>query len=248
MLSITNQNPSTPALRSIKGDDLWLSCWSIPSKVMFEEQVRGWRDIGNAIGLVGAIDGPVGGDGEKLDLGVGIMIKFRLEDLDMFFPVIAPGSCNGNLHEYFKSCIVFKWSKTILIVGLSDGSLWRHLWATSAIVRAALAGNRPFNWGSMINDNLQSSAKKGRLHLTKFISSLGWRLSRFFLPVSSSRSTIPKHQTLLFGVSTPLSSVSTDTFANAWIRAWDKKLMRGSLKYQYKNVYWNKEEYESSTK
>lgn len=219
MLSITTQNPSTSALRRIDDDDFWLSWWSIPSKVITEEQVRGWRDIGNAIGLVGAIDGTVvGGDGEKLDLGVGIMITFRLEDLGMFFPAIAPGSCNGNLHEYFKSCIVFKCSKTVLIVGLSDGSLWRHLWATSATVRAALAGNRPFNWGSMINDNLQSSAKKGRLHLTKFISSLGWRLSRFFLPVSSSRSTIPKHQTLLLGVSTSLSSVSTDTFANAWIR------------------------------
>lgn len=230
MLSTTNQNPSTLDLWTMDGDDLWLSWLSIPLKERTEEQVSGWRDIGNAIGLVGAIGGPiVGGDGEKLDLGACTMIPFRLEDLDMFFPAIAPGSCNGNLHEYFKSCIVFKYSKTVLIVGLSDGSLWRHLWATSATVRAALAGNRPFNWGSMISDNLQSSAKKGRLHLTKFISSLGWRLSRFFLPVSNSRSTMPKHQTLLLGVSTPLSSVSTDTFANAWISTWDKKLMSVDL-------------------
>lgn len=216
MLSTTNQNPSTLDLWTMDGDDLWLSWLSIPLKERTEEQVSGWRDIGNAIGLVGAIGGPiVGGDGEKLDLGACTMIPFRLEDLDMFFPAIAPGSCNGNLHEYFKSCIVFKYSKTF--------SLWAFLmdpcedtFGLHQPLSELFGGNLAFNWGSMISDNLQSSAKKGRLHLTKFISSLGWRLSRFFLPVSNSRSTMPKHQTLLLGVSTPLSSVSTDTFANAW--------------------------------
>ena len=135
----------------------------------------------------------------------------------MCFPDIAAGSCSGNRMEYFISWMILRLSTTILIVGLSDGSFWRHLCAMSAMVLAALEGNRPLSWGSMISDKRQASARKGRLHLTRFLSSLAWRMSRFFLPVSSSRRKIPKLQTLLFGVSIPLSSVSTDRFPAACI-------------------------------
>lgn len=73
-----------------------------------------------------------------------------------------------------------------------------------------------------MSESRQSSARKGRLHLTKFLSSLGWRLSRFLRPVSSSRRTIPKLQTLLLGVSSPLSNVSTERFAAAFIEKKDE--------------------------
>ncbi|MFS8014050.1 hypothetical protein Hanom_Chr15g01340111 [Helianthus anomalus] len=85
----------------------------------------------------------------------------------------------------------------------------------SAIVLAALAAYRPFSCGSMISDSRLSSVKNGRLHFIRFLSSFGCRLSRFFLPVSNSRSTIPKLHTLLLGVNNPLSSVSTERFAIA---------------------------------
>lgn len=101
------------------------------------------------------------------------MMPLRLRDFDICLPETVPGSCNRNRHAYFMSCIVFRCSTTVLMVGLSDGSICRHLWAISATVRAALGGNRPLSCGSMISDSLQSSAKKSRLHLTKFLSSLG---------------------------------------------------------------------------
>lgn len=125
MLSINNQNPSTLALRLVDDDDFRLSCRSIPSKERIEEQVRGGRDIGSGGGgaLVGEMDGLViDGDGEKQALGTGVMMPFRLGDLDIFFPEIVPGSCNGNRHEYFMSCTVFRCSTTVLMVGLSEGS------------------------------------------------------------------------------------------------------------------------------
>ena len=143
------------------------------------------------------------------------MIPLRLGDLDICFPAMVAGSCRGKRQEYFMSCMILRCSTMALMVGLSDGSFRRHLWAMSATVLAALVGKRPFKWGSMISDSRQSSARKGRLHLTKFLSSLGWRLSRFFRPVSISRRTTPKLQTLLFGVSNPFSTVSTERFATA---------------------------------
>ena len=82
-----------------------------------EEQVRGGRDIDSEIdGLV------VDGDGEKLEPEAGVMIPSRLGDLDIYFPETDPGSCNGNRHEYFMSCTVFRCSTTVLMVGLSEGS------------------------------------------------------------------------------------------------------------------------------
>lgn len=104
----------------VEDDDFRLSCRSILS---VEEQVRGGRDEDNTIGLVGEMDGLVaGGDGEDLNLGAGVMIPLRLGDLDMCFPLTAPGSCNGNLEGCFISCIVLSCSTTTLMVGLTDGS------------------------------------------------------------------------------------------------------------------------------
>ena len=217
---IDNQKPSTLALRIDDDDDFRLSCRSSSSNERVEEHARGGRDNGRAGRLVGEIDGWAldGGDGEKLDLGAGIMIPLRLGDLDICFPAMVAGSCRGKRQEYFMSCMILRFSTMALMVGLSDGSFRRHLWAMSATVLAALAGKRPFKWGSMISDSRQSSARKGRLHLTKFLSSLGWRLSRFFRPVSISRRTTPKLQTLLLGVSNPFSTVSTERFATACTR------------------------------
>ena len=152
---IHNQNPSTLALLEAEDDDLRLSCLSSSSKERLEEHARGGRrgtppdHLGGETGSGGT---PDGGDGEKLNLGTGQIMPFRLGDLDICFPEFDAGSCRGNRHEYFKSCIIFRCSTTVLMVGLSDGSFWRHLWAMSDIVLAALEGNRPLSWGSMIND------------------------------------------------------------------------------------------------
>lgn len=51
------------------------------------------RDSSGAAVLVGEIDkGWVGGEGEKLNLDVGVMIPFRLGDFDMRFTPTAHGS------------------------------------------------------------------------------------------------------------------------------------------------------------
>lgn len=52
-----------------------------------------------------------GGDGEKLDLGgtdAGVqIIVLRLLDLPIcFLAATGAGSLNGNLHEYFMSCMI----------------------------------------------------------------------------------------------------------------------------------------------
>jgi len=156
--SINTQKPSTLDRRDIEDEDFLLSCRSISSN---DEQERGGRDNGKANGLVGEIDGLfVGGDGEKLNLvGAGVMIPLRLGDLDIFFPLNDPGSWSGNRDVNLMSCMTLRCSTMVLIVGLSDGSFWRHLWAISATIRAALDGNRPFSWGSMMSDSLLSSAK-----------------------------------------------------------------------------------------
>lgn len=214
---MNNQNPSTLDLLTDEDDGLRLSCWSMSSREM-KEQFWGGRDKGCVVVLVGEIAGMVVGDkGERFSIGAGGMIPVKLGEFDLCFMLTLPGSWSGNRQVYFMSCTVLSCSTMALMVGLPDGSLCRHLWAMSAIVLAALAGNRPFSWGSMISDSLPSSARKGLLHLTKLHSSFGWRLSKFFLPVSNSRSTIPKLQTLLLGVSKPFSSVSSDRFAIAWI-------------------------------
>lgn len=170
-----NQKPSTLALRTVDDDDLRLSCRSSSSKERVEEQARGGSDKGKAGRLVGETDGRAldGGDGEKLNLGAGVIIPFRLGDFDIIFPATVAGSCRGKRQEYFMSCMILRCSTTVLMVGLSEGSFLRHLCAISATVLAALAGKRPFKLGSMISEIRQSSARKGRLHLTKFLSSLG---------------------------------------------------------------------------
>lgn len=51
------------------------------------------RDNSGAAVLVGEIEREwVGGEGEKLNLGVGVMIPFRLGDFDMCFTPTALGS------------------------------------------------------------------------------------------------------------------------------------------------------------
>lgn len=146
MLSINTQNPSTLDLLTVEDEDFRLSCLSNSSKDKLEEQVRGGRDEGNTIALVGEIEGLVaGGDGEELNLGAGVMIPFKLGDLDMCFPLTLPGSCSGNLEGCFMSWIVLRRSTMVLMVGLSDGSFCRHFCAISATCQAAFTGNRPLS-------------------------------------------------------------------------------------------------------
>lgn len=203
-----------------------------------EEQARRGRcSVGTPPDLVDHLgdetDGLATTEGEKLNLGgTWHMIPLRLGDLDISFA----GSCSGNQQEYFISCTVLRFSTMVLMVGLSDGSFWRHLCAMSATVLAALGGKWPLSWGSMISDSRKSSARKGRLHLTKFLSSLGWWLSRFFLPVSSSKRTIPKLHTLLFGVRIPFSNVSTDRFPTACTitNSWTERIRTKLMEYLYR--------------
>lgn len=123
MVSIDNQNPSTLDLLAVDDDDLRLSCRSIFSKERVEEHVRGGRVNGSEGRLIREIDGLFVGGGEKLDLGTGVMIPFRLGDLYICFPLTAPGSCSGNREVYLMSCIVFRCFTRFLMVGLSDGSI-----------------------------------------------------------------------------------------------------------------------------
>jgi hypothetical protein len=118
------QKPSTLALRTVDDDDFRLSCRSSSSKERVEEQARGGRDKGKAGRLVGETDGRAldGGDGEKLNLGAGVMIPFRLGDFDILFPATVAGSCRGKRQEYFTSGMVLRPSTTVLMVGLSEGS------------------------------------------------------------------------------------------------------------------------------
>lgn len=126
MLSTNNQNPSTLDLRTDEDDGLRLSSRSRSSIERLEEHEG--RDKNGAAVLVGEIDrGCIGGDGEKLNRGAGVMIPFRLGDFDMCFTLIAPGSCRGNLEGYFITCIVLSCSTIVLMVGLPDGSFCRHL-------------------------------------------------------------------------------------------------------------------------
>jgi hypothetical protein len=143
------------------------------------------------------------------------MMPLRLVDFNITFLGAADGSCKGYRHGTFMSWTLARDSTTALMVGLSDGSLLRHLNMISATIRAALVGKRPFIRESMINDRRLSSVRKGLLHLTILRSSFEERTSRFFLPVISSSRTTPKHHTLLLGVSTPFSKVSTERFAAA---------------------------------
>lgn len=148
--AINNQNPSTLALlKVVDDDDLLLSCLSSSSSERVEEQARGGSINGKAAALAGEIDSriPDGGDGEKPNLGAvaGVMIPLRLGDLDMCFPAIAAGSWRGNREEYFMSWMILRFSTMVLMVGLSDGSFWRHLCAMPATVRAAFIGKRPLS-------------------------------------------------------------------------------------------------------
>lgn len=96
MHTINNQYPSTLALLLVDDVDFRLSCRSSDSKDNVEEQVRGGRNTGRA-GLVGETEYRAleGGDGEKLNLGAGVMIPLRLGDFDICFPAILAGSCRG---------------------------------------------------------------------------------------------------------------------------------------------------------
>ena len=136
---INNQNPSTLALLRADDDDLQLSSLSSSSIEREDEQGQGGRVNGKVRGLVGETDNraPDGGDGEKLNLGAGVMIPLRLGDLDICFPAIAAGSCRGNRQEYFMYWMILRCSTMVLMIGLSDESFWRHLCAISATVRAA---------------------------------------------------------------------------------------------------------------
>lgn len=144
---INNQYPSTLALLRVADDDLLLSCLSDSSNGSVEEHARGGSANGRLGGLVGETDIRAldGGDGEKFDLGAGVMMPLRLGDLDICFPAIAAGSCRGNRQEYFRSWMILRCSTMVLMVGLSDGSIWRHLCAMSATVRAAFIGKRPLS-------------------------------------------------------------------------------------------------------
>ncbi|KAE8666767.1 hypothetical protein F3Y22_tig00112491pilonHSYRG00238 [Hibiscus syriacus] len=132
-------------LLRVADDDLRLSCLSSSSNDMLEEHASGGSVDGKLGGLVGEKDilAPEGGNYEKLDLGAGVMIPLRLGDLDICFLAIAAGSCRGNQHEYFMSWMILRCSTMVFMVGLSDGSIWRHLCAMSATVRTAFIGNRP---------------------------------------------------------------------------------------------------------
>lgn len=119
---IHNQNPSTPVRRKADDDDFRLPCL-LSSSSECEEQARGGRDNGREC-LDGDTDSraPEGGDGEKLNLGAGVMMPLRLGDLAICFPATAAGSCKGNRQECFISCMLLRRSTIVLIVGLSDGS------------------------------------------------------------------------------------------------------------------------------
>lgn len=125
MCIMDNQNPSTLALLVTEDDDLRDSWRSSSSNERVEEQARGGSKRGTPDHLGGEMDvlaAAEGGDGEKLNLGAGVMIPLRLGDLDINFLEIAAGSCSGNRQEYFISCIFLRFSTTVLMVGLSDGS------------------------------------------------------------------------------------------------------------------------------
>lgn len=126
MLTIDSQKPSLD-LRIVEDDDLRLSCRSNSSNESTDEHDLGGRVKGRAGSLVGDIEGLlVGDEGEKFDLEAGVIIPFRLGDLNICFPLIVPGSCKGNQEVYLMSCMVLRCSTMVLIVGLSDGSTWRH--------------------------------------------------------------------------------------------------------------------------
>jgi hypothetical protein len=158
---------------------------------------------------------PDGGDGEKVMVGCRGTMPLRLVDFNITFLGAVDGSFKGYRQGTFMSWMLNRDSTTALIVGLSDGSLSRHFRMMSATVRAALVGKRPFIRGSMMRDRRLSSVRKGLLHLTIFRSSMDERTSRFFFPVISSSKTTPKLHTLLFGVNTPFSKVSTERFLPA---------------------------------
>lgn len=119
--------------------------------------------------------------------GAGTAIPLKLGD----FIITFPGSCKGYLDGHFISCTCTRESAIDRMVGLSEGSFWRHLRIMLATVRAAFGGKRPFILGSIMRERRQSSDKYGLLHLMRFRSSFGYRGSRFRRPVINSRSTIP---------------------------------------------------------
>lgn len=119
--------PSTLDQRTLDADDLWLvSCRSVSSTDSVDEHILGGRAKGSADSLVREVDAAIVGGGEMVDLGAGVIIPFRLGDLDMYLPLTALGSCRGNREVYFMSWMVLRCSTIVLMVGLSDGSTWRH--------------------------------------------------------------------------------------------------------------------------
>lgn len=96
---------------------------SIYKILPLKDELWGGIACGSPSALVGEADNLVLCDGEKLNRGPGMIIPFRLGDLDMFLETCDPGSCNGNRDENFICCIILRCSAMVLIVGLSDGSV-----------------------------------------------------------------------------------------------------------------------------
>jgi hypothetical protein len=121
-----------------------LSCLVSSSVETAEEQPRGEGSFVCTPDHLGGCNIDVlradGSNGEKPNLGALMMPSTR-GDLGMCCPWMAAGSCSGNKLGYFISGMVLRFSRMALMVGLSDGSLWRHLCTMLANVLAALSEN-----------------------------------------------------------------------------------------------------------
>jgi hypothetical protein len=210
---MNTQKPSSLDLRMIGGAVFFIEL-TLSSRV--EEHVLEWSnadvyDLGETKCWFRE-----GGDGEKVITGCWGTMPLRLMDFNIIFFGAEDGSCRGYRQGTFISWTPARASATSLIVGRSDGSLFKHFSMMSATIRAALVGKRPFIPESIISDKRLSSVRKGLLHLMILCSSFEELTSRFFLPVISSSRTTPKLHTLLLGVSKPFSKVSTERFAADW--------------------------------
>lgn len=94
------------------------------SEETVEEQLWEGRESGSPNDLDGETHNLAFCDEEILNRGPGVMIPFRLGDLDMLLPLTDPGSGKGrNRDVHFICCITLRCSKIVLMVGLSDGSV-----------------------------------------------------------------------------------------------------------------------------
>lgn len=104
-------------------DDNYRPLLSNSSEERVEEQLWGGRGSDSTNGLDGETHNLAFCDDEILNRAPGVMISFRLSDLDMFLPKIDPGSDKGNRDVNFICCITLRCSRMVLMVGLSDGSV-----------------------------------------------------------------------------------------------------------------------------